>query len=1774
MIRNKYVLKTFAITCTLLTLNNLLFPSISYALTSGPTAPEATSFEPVDTTDMVNLNTGDFTYNVPLLEVPGPAGGYPLSLAYHAGIQPNEDASWVGLGWSLNPGAINRSVNGYADDHQGVTNVDRVFWEGEETKTYTVGLSVGIANGASVSAGLSFSQSTYRGFGVGGYVGAGVGFSGEGSPFSAGANGVVGISPYGDPYSSAGINLGVGTSEREGMNLGANVGFNVSSASGANVSAGTGVTWRGAANDQGHAAGGSFLGASIGTGGTKPSLSAGGGVAGVHNSKSGNISTYSSGFTQDIPVWPGINVRLGYQYQRYWIDETANVFTSGALYFPETKFTSSALDNRAFDTYNLLDVTGDVVDNPDPAKVLGGSFPDYDQYQVVAQGLSGNIRPYHFRKNLIQQNRKQGDTYSVKSLPMDQVDGSVAFRFVNDFSNRYLYQDYPFTLGYSFLFTNNKNKIYNRAGEGEAVTGEYGVDGIKDNHLAGSKHIEWYTNEQIIGEGTDIDPFTEGFIDQRATGFERENNSQIGGFMITNESGVTYHYALPVYSYDEYMKSENTEEFRKEKGDTYNELFKPEKYAYTWHLTAVTGPDFVDRNNNGLADDGDWGYWVDFQYGKWSDRYQWRNPSEGTNRDLDGEFENYSTGKKELYYLDAIRTASHTALFIKKIRNDGKGVISNEGGFNPSYNTDGNTTNCYYEFPTSVLGLKEIYMLKNEDVSLNDLQKLKKDGESYDYSFTYTCTLTACSESSNCSVPCCNKRDISYQETINLPHFGDNILDETDLKNDVLRAKTTRIINLETDYTLCQNTSNHFDNEKLYKASPKLIDSNEDGKLTLKKLHFLGKGGVSIMPPTTFNYGFNPSYKKDFYDMWGFYKSDYNLSLEEETNESVSRITTPTSALDVDAWSLTDITTPLGSAIHIDYGSDWYEKAALAERQMLRIKSVEKADQNKLKISFWEDVDVSEYFYTNGTIDTDIIGVYDIGHYDPVKHERQCSCTNIYYEKDIDNLYKYQKVNFVGEDATIVEVNVAEKNIVIEDRNLYTHITQDNYLWDVELASIETNCGNQYTCSYQISEKWPDYIVGGICTTPVRTRPGGGLRVEAISIYQNPLETDKRSSTTCYEYHNGTTSYEPFKVPFPIISPDYPDSEFHKNIESAKITYKKAVYKRYASVINIARELPGPGVMYESVTVREERKDDHGVEITLPNYTTYQFEVFREGMVGIDASPIRTDKTVDNHEGITYRQTHVREQKLLDYSSRVGSLKSITLFDAEGNVVSKTQNHYLHDNLDGSLEDNEENYRSLLSNYNLQGVIDESFTEARFVLYKNGDVIPYGENKGRTFDNQYHQLGTVSKRETYPVIQTGQTNTNFKTGITTSTENMAFDFYSGEVIQTLTTDSYNNRYLSIVQPAYRHYPKMGLKVYDSKNKNMLTQSTANSTYKLGSNDELDGLLAASIQTWSNQIDVLEEGIQPNIWRKKAAYRWNGSQSLEADGTYPQADFEKHPFNFQNPGNNLYWEKTGEITLYDPYSHALEAEDINGNYAATRMDEKHRLVLATATNAAYDEIAYSGAEGYVGNNRTEAGVERGDGLPSVAFAHTGKYSLKVSAGKQGFQYKIDESMLADLNKQYHASVWVYLPGKSETQDKMNQVQLYYTVDGVKRDNVFPLLQANKFKNWYLINLDIDGAGAEEVIIGCKNDTEYNVYFDDFRIHPLDAGMITYVYNNDTDELTYILDNNNIYTHYDYDAAGRLIRTSRERMNFDFGEGKKSFRADQILQETIYNYSKYY
>jgi hypothetical protein len=157
-------------------------PTVALALTSGPGQPEMASFEPVGTTEMVDVFTGDFNYNIPLMTVPGPNGGYPINLAYHTGIGMDDEASWVGLGWNINPGVISRNMRGLPDDFNGELVTKKLNVRPNRTATIGFGKSfvgkkeilgfklsgsrIGLMwnnyKGLGISAGLSAQNSNHK----------------------------------------------------------------------------------------------------------------------------------------------------------------------------------------------------------------------------------------------------------------------------------------------------------------------------------------------------------------------------------------------------------------------------------------------------------------------------------------------------------------------------------------------------------------------------------------------------------------------------------------------------------------------------------------------------------------------------------------------------------------------------------------------------------------------------------------------------------------------------------------------------------------------------------------------------------------------------------------------------------------------------------------------------------------------------------------------------------------------------------------------------------------------------------------------------------------------------------------------------------------------------------------------------------------------------------------------------------------------------------------------------------------------------------------------------------------------------------------------------------------------------------------------------------------------------------------------------------------------------------------------------------------------------
>ncbi|HSZ32201.1 MAG TPA: PA14 domain-containing protein, partial [Puia sp.] len=132
----------------------------------GPTQPEMQQFQSVNSNNMVDLFSGDFSYNIPLLDV----GGYPINISYRSGISMDQEASWVGLGWNVNPGSITRNLRGIPDDFNGTDSI-------KKTQSVKPNKTIGVTAGADVEvvglpvtpqigANLGVFYNNYKGWGL------------------------------------------------------------------------------------------------------------------------------------------------------------------------------------------------------------------------------------------------------------------------------------------------------------------------------------------------------------------------------------------------------------------------------------------------------------------------------------------------------------------------------------------------------------------------------------------------------------------------------------------------------------------------------------------------------------------------------------------------------------------------------------------------------------------------------------------------------------------------------------------------------------------------------------------------------------------------------------------------------------------------------------------------------------------------------------------------------------------------------------------------------------------------------------------------------------------------------------------------------------------------------------------------------------------------------------------------------------------------------------------------------------------------------------------------------------------------------------------------------------------------------------------------------------------------------------------------------------------------------------------------------------------------
>ncbi|MNZ08298.1 hypothetical protein D3C78_250940 [compost metagenome] len=1581
----------------------------------------------------------------------------------------------------MNPGAINRNVAGLPDDFNEVSLKRRDYWGGGNSKEY--GLQVGFAS--MVNVGLVFASDTYQGFGVGGSIGYGI----KVGPANLGVD--VGIGPYGGGYVGMDISSGIDVAKGVGISGGIGLSTNFES-----LNAGGGVSLS-KSNGQDKVST-SMLSASMSTSSNKPSLSVMGSTGSVFNKNAGKISTSSSGFGFTIPLGI-VSIGASFRSTRYWIDETAETFSTGSLYTPviATNTPATYFDNRSFDNYRLIPDNINIADSPEDYEMLGGTLPEYDNYSVSGQGVGGQIRPFLYQRALYLQNNEPSKSQIKQNVANAVIKQGVGFRFVNDFSNS---------------FDQGLDNVVEQSGTPQDPnTLPFSMGGKTDtrigNELAASKFVKYFTNDEIRS-GT---AKTKGFIDvgTGTKGFTRITNgtyfvnatatkggSQIGGFMVTNESGVTYHYALPVYSYNEYSYNYTPKDNVK-----FSETTRKEPYAYTWLLTAVTGPDYVDRNGNGLVDAADWGYWVAMDYGQWTSNYVWRTPAEGADKDLDQNYSMYTSGQKELYYINKIRTRTHTAIFEKEVRLDGKGNSIN--ALTRRYISGG--LPLFDETSRKSLRLNKIYLLNNSDANI-------------------------VSESS---------------ETINRGENGDfhyNVIDNFDFEvvgRSTIEAKSIRVIDFGYSYDLSKETSNSF--------NPRKPDV-KFGKLTLDGVKFRGKGGADLLPSTQFSYkepgaiqfdatrsannefsadnstalqvgmmiesadenpvyyGMitavrsggrgkiytlmngevlsnnitnitlrqtkNPNYCKDCQDVWGYYKGDLNWSQLWVNADLAKRVTT-TSAKGTDAWNLRTISSPTGNTIELDYESNEFKETIFERYLSFPIKIVQRLDNRRYAVELPFTVTEFEERYSVGN--------------------------------SINGF-------FLGQIASL------------------------------PMTMIHSNSGNQ-TCFYDGRQGTSNSTiilrynqdVLTLTTGNIRlpldpaVNYGGGARIKSISnkvvngvVYRTEYQYRSNGIST------GMTSYLPYNVETGNLD-DITGDIF-------KTFYKKILNQGTENILKYAREIPGPGVMYRKVRIQNKVIQPNG-DSQNEGYTENHYRVLDEQMINRVVM-----QNVDGGKGYV----HAVNLRISDFTTNIGDLIAIKYYDTEGKQIKEIRNNYLYDEAIKSGDFREKYKNNLALNFKSQGLITERFAEARY-------------HYAKTYSNRTNIV--MAAREQYPSVLLSSTTQDFANQSMESTENLGFDFYNGQPNKVLKKDSYGNRFLSETGFAYQQYPEMGNRLANINNKNMLSQVFSQVSYKVDNSNTKVGVVSGSKTVWSKDVNVLMPNgtvIKQNtaangqVWRKQREEVLEIPDQYGTSGVLPIAQFTL---------SNGYWKLVSGISMYNVYSKALEDYDRNNNYSANRYGYNNGKIVAGANFAKYGELAFSGAEDELMGTAVAGEVSKGQGTVSTGAFHTGSKSLSLAAGATGFEYSVPIANLTS-KRTYVASVWV----RNVTNGK---VTLYYDIDGVA--TAAPLNSAQSTKKsgvWNLVNIEIPISGGTQLKVYVKNEGTVASFVDDFRFHPKNTSATAYVYDSFSGELTYILDHLNLYTRFEYDAMGRLVRTYKEQF------GRAPYKTNEYQQNYGTTSSIYY
>jgi hypothetical protein len=317
----------------------------------------------------------------------------------------------------------------------------------------------------------------------------------------------------------------------------------------------------------------------------------------------------------------------------------------------------------------------------------------------------------------------------------------------------------------------------------------------------------------------------------------------------------------------------------------------------------------------------------------------------------------------------------------------------------------------------------------------------------------------------------------------------------------------------------------------------------------------------------------------------------------------------------------------------------------------------------------------------------------------------------------------------------------------------------------------------------------------------------------------------------------------------------------------------------------------------------------------------------------------------------------------------------------------------------------------------------------------------------------------------------------------------------------------------------------------------------------------------------------------------------------------------------NRSSNPQWVTANTITLYDKYGQELENKDALCRYSAATFVFRGDQPGAVAANAKNREIYSEGFEDY--NFRPDCfngspidycdPLFKIDGSANLAAkttkvkAHSGRYALKLETGGMTLSTSIHTTKVKGSNdaneckkieeagefkyltsnslgefstkfgtgiyptgfapspeKKYIYSAWVRT---ENDKDPDNNPEISLIVNGA----TVPLKVKAIVERWKQVEGTIDlpaSTNNTSLTIQVKP-AGGSVYIDDLRIHPFDAHMKSYAYDDRNLKLMAEMDENNFATFYEYDDEGNLVRVKKEteRGIMTIKENRSSYRKRQ-------------